>query len=255
MARVGSAFLTQAELNARLASLAVGLDTTEARRQLIDQWVTSELLYQEARRLRLEAQRDVRDRINESERAVLIEALVSQLHEETSEVLTPSDVTAYFDTHKDHMRLLEPFVRVRHLAGTSRDSIELAVALLNAVPVAEADSVFDVLTIRFASDPAASFAMSQNYFPETRLFVNQPEVHEAVNGMASGSPARTIADDSTWHLVQLVARAPVGSVPQLAWVEDLVRSQLNIETRKRNYARTVQKLLTEAEAREEIEIR
>ena len=255
VARVGSAFLTQAELNARLASLAVGLDTTEARRQLIDQWVTSELLYQEARRLRLETQRDVRDRINESERAVLIEALVSQLHEETSEVLTPSDVTAYFDTHKDHMRLLEPFVRVRHLTGTSRDSIQLAVTLLNAVPAAEADSVFDVLAIRFASDPAASFAMSQNYFPETRLFVNQSEVHEAVNGLAPGSPARTITDDNTWHLVQLVDRAPVGSVPQLAWVEDLVRSQLNIETRKRNYARTVQKLLTEAEAREEIDIR
>ena len=255
VARVGTAFLTQAELDARLASLAVGLDTIETRRQLIDQWVTSELLYQEAQRLRLETQTDVKDRINESERAVLIEALVSQLHEETAEVFTPGDVTAYFDTHKERMRLLEPFIRVRYLTAANRDSIEVAMSLLNAVPAAEADSVFDILVLRFASDPAAAFAVSQNYFPEARLFVNQPGIHASVSTMTSGSAARILLEDSTWHLLQLVDRAPAGSIPQLAWVEDLVRSQLDIETRKRNYLRTVQKLLMEAEAREEIEIR
>ncbi len=255
VARVGNAFLTQAELDTRLASLAVGLDTTEARKQLIDQWITSELLYQEARRLRLEAREAVRDRLEASERAVLIEAMVSQVHAQASAVQTRSDVTAYFDTNKERMRLLEPFVRIRHISSSSRDSVELAAELLNAVPPSAADSLFDILSTRFASDPAASHALSQNYYPEARLFANQPEVRSVVGRMTPDMRARVIASDNTWHLLQLADRAPVGSIPQLAWVEDLVVSQLNIETRKRNYARTVQKLRTEADAREEIEIR
>jgi hypothetical protein len=51
-ARVGDMYLTQSELDASLRDLA-GLDTIEARRQIIEQWVTRTLLLQEALALNL----------------------------------------------------------------------------------------------------------------------------------------------------------------------------------------------------------
>ena len=255
VARVGDAYLTRSSLQASLTRLAVGLDTTEVSRQLIDRWVTSELLYQEARRLRLEARADIREKLEESERAVLIQSMVELYHIQEESAPSSIEVSTYFESNKENLRLLEPFVQVRHIHTLDPDSARMAARLLGQATLQQADSVFDYLATRFAVDGPASVALARNFYPERSLFVTRPPVRSALAALTPSRAARVIASDSTWHVLQLVDRAPEGTLPELIWIEDHLREQLQIQWRKQNYASAVQKLRTEADARDDIEIR
>ena len=250
VAQVGDAYLMQEEVNAALENLPSRLDSAEARRQFIDQWVTNELLFQEALRRNLRAQDAVQRRLAESERAVLIDALVSELFEETSEALSPTEIRAYFELHKEQLRLHEPFVRVRYLYTANADSARRARTLLQQTPSANADSAWALLSARFSEDAALSQSLASNYFPESRLFMEQTMLRERLAQMRPGEIAPLIEDDEQRHLLQLADRVPAGTLPELPWIEEQVRRQLTIDTRKQMYERQVQRLRTEALSRE-----
>ncbi len=258
VARVGDAYLLQADINAHLASLAIGSDTSKARQLIIDQWITNELLYQEALRLQLSARTDIEHRLNESARAVLIEGLISEYHDQVAGGVSQIDITNYYERNKEYLRLLEPFVHVRYLVNPSLDSLRLARRILLQTSNANTDSVFTVLIDRFNTSPtdqSDQYALNQNYFPEARLFANQPEVRELLQRTSEGTQPRILGIDEEYHFLQVVDRVPAGTIPELSWIKDLVQRQLIISVRKQNYARRVQSLRAEAESREDIEIR
>ena len=256
VARVGEVYLMQDELNAALENLPPRLDSTEARRQFIDQWVTSELLFQEALRLNLRTREDVQRRLEESERSVLIDALVTQLFEEEVEDPIAPEIRAYFELHKEQLRLREPYARVRYLFTTEPDSARLARRLLQqATTSATADSIWLLLVGRFAEDAGLSLTLSGNYFPESRLFLEQPMLHERLAQLRAGELAPLIETNGHSHLLQLDDRMPTGAIPELAWIEDQVRRQLTIDARKQMYDRQVQRLRTEALSRDALVIR
>ena len=256
VARVGEVYLMQDETHAALDNLPPRFDSTEARRQFIDQWVTNELLFQEALRLNIRTRQDVQRRLEESQRSVLIDALVSQLFEEEMEAPFPAEVRAYFERHKEQLRLREPFARVRYLFTTEADSARLARSLLQQAPSAAAsDSVWAQLVSRFAEDPELSLTLSGNYFPESRLFMDQPVLRQHLSQLRPGQLAPLIETNGHAHLLQLDDRVLAGTIPKLAWIEDQVRRQLTIDARKQMYERQVQRLRTEALSRDALVIR
>lgn len=253
VARVGDAYLLRSDLDANLSELSTSLDTTQIRKQIIDQWVNTELLHQEALRLRLSNREDIQRHLDESVRAVLIEGLISEYHQQAVSDITAMDIITYYETNKEYLRLLEPFVHIRYLSHPRQDSLELARSLLRSE--VESDSGFVALLERFSASVAEELAMTQNYFPETKLFVHQPDLNQLLQTTPAGAPPQLVMVDSMYHLLQVVDRSPVGTIPELLWVEDLVREQLILRRRKQNYARNVRELFVEAESREDIEIR
>ena len=122
VARVGDRYLTRQELSAALESHPFLQDSTEAQQQIIEQWINNELLYQEARRRRLRNDPEVQRLLEENERSVLISAYVNRLFEEEDVAPSPEALQAYFEQHRDQLRLREPFVRIRYLSNPNPDS-------------------------------------------------------------------------------------------------------------------------------------
>ena len=256
VARVGDVYLTQEQIDAALENLPARLDSTEARRQFIDQWVTNELLYQEALQRNLRSREAVQRQLQESERSVLIDALVSELFAEERAAPNPAEIRAYYERHKEQLRLREPFVRVRYLATTRPDSARLAHSLLaEARTRADEDSVWNSLATRFAEDAAVSLSLAQNYFPESRLFMEQPALHDALSRLAPGHVAPLIEANGHTHLLQLADRVAAEAIPEPGWIEDQIRRQLTMDARKQMYERQVQRLRTEALSRDALVIR
>ena len=250
VARVHDAYLMEAELDAALDNLPSLMDTTEARRQIIDQWIAGQLLYQEALRRDISNQESVRERLQQGERAVLIDALITLLYEESEEEPPPSQIRTYFEVNRERMRLREPFVRIRYLYGVSRDSVQTARELLGRASVSEADSIFAQLIDRFSDEKDLSRSLAANYVPESRVFMNQWVLRATFNRLGLGMISSVFEADGNWHLLQLADLAPAGSLPELAWVQDQVRQQLTVDSRKQMYERQVQRLRMEALSKE-----
>ena len=256
IARVGGRYLTRSELSFALASLPVAQDSLEARQQIVERWVSNELLFQEAMRRGLRNNPNVQRLLQENERSVLISALVNVLYEEALETPTPAEITLYFEQNKEQLRLREPFVRVRYLLTSHPDSAASArkvLLTLNKSP--SSDSLWEGLVNRFAVDPEGSRNLARTYYAESRLFTLQPALHEVVARLRQGQTTPVMQKDTLFQVLQLVERVHAGTVPEVGWIEDELRERLLIQNRKQMYARQVQRLRNEAITQENLDIR
>ncbi len=256
VARVGDSYLTREELSLALQSMPAALDTVEASHQIIERWVTNELLFQEARRRRLLDKPEVKKLLRENERSVLISAYINDLYAEHAEDPPMQSVELYYEQHKDQLLLREPYVRVRYLSNASLDSTRLARQLLQAITEADdPDAAWTDIASRFSEDPEASTALGNSFFPTSRLFNALPSVRDALKHLRVGEVSAILPADGQFHIVQLVDQKSAGSVPEISWVVRELKDRLTIEARKQMYARQVQRLKNEAIAREDLEVK
>jgi hypothetical protein len=256
VARVGDAYLTEAELSQSIGALPADVDTAEARQQIVEQWVTRTLLLREAERLNLREEPDVQRQIRQQERSILVTALTDRMYEQADVGPSETEIRNYFQSNRDQLTLREPFVQVRHLAVPSRSTAEQARSALQeaATRSAPLDSTFDVLLSQYVDHPAESRRLAATFVPESRLFGHHPYVRDELAELGPAQISPVVEDDSLFHVVQLVERIPAGSEPELRWVRDQIRRRLTIRSRKQMYAREVQQLRNQAAARNELDL-
>lgn len=257
VARVGPSVLTEEDLAAALAVVPAGVDSLTAREQFVEQWVTAELMAREAEARGLRDRPDVQRQLAENERSVLAAALLGVLYEEAAADVPHAELEEYFDRNRDRLRLREPYVRVRLLeAATEADAEAARAALQEAMQGARQDSLWEAAARAYAVDTTLALALGRAYVPESRLRGTTANVvGDALGPLGPGQIAPVIEADGAFYVVQLLDRAPAGALPELGWIEDEVRRQIAIQSRKQLLARHVQRLRTQAEARGDLELR
>jgi hypothetical protein len=247
-ARIGDAYLTEAELSDALESIAVGGDTVEARRQIVEQWVTRTLLLNEAERLNLESESDVQRQLREQRRSVLINALTSRIYEAAEVEPNREAVTQYFERNRDRLRLREPYLQLRHLRVPDG-----ATATTLASELRNAPQTWSTVCERDAVDPERACAVGMRFYPERQRIADAPTLRDRVSDMETGE-VTTVDGDDWHHVLHLVERIEAGQEPELEWVAPQIERHLRTQSRKQMYAREVQRLRNEAEARGALDV-
>ncbi|MES3629558.1 MAG: hypothetical protein PPP56_05270 [Longimonas sp.] len=248
-ARVGDAYLTEQELSDALQSVAVDGDTVEARRQIIEQWVTRTLLLDEAERLNLESEPDVQAQLEEQRRSVLINALTNRIYENAEMDPDRDDVARYFERHREQMRLREPYVQLRHLRLDDDETASEAAATLRETPDA-----WGAVCERDVRNAEQACRVGNLFFPIRQRMTEAPFLRERVAAMDAGDVDVTRSED-TYHVLHLVERIEAGQEPELEWVAPEIERRLRTQSRKQMYEREVQRLRNEAEARNALDVR
>lgn len=259
VARVGTAYLTRADVARAIALLPVQMDSTEASQQVIEQWITNQLLYQEALQRGLREDPNVRRLLEENERSVLINALLEQLYQEEERSpenqLSPAEVQAYYERNREQLRLQEPYVRLRYLHTPNAEAAQTVHRVLAQATPSEIDSLWQALVERYAQNPDEAQLLARRYLPESRLFtaaVLSP-LREVLARLRNGELAPVIQINGHYHVLQLAERLPTGTIPELSWMYEEVARLAQIQSRKQIYARLVQRLRNEAQVRGELE--
>lgn len=256
VARVGTSVLTAEELNEAMTAVPVGVDSATARAQFVEQWVTAELMAQEAEARGLRDDPAVQHQLAENERAVLAAALLGTLYDEQSASVSRSDLADYFERNRERLRLREPYVRVRFVETDSREEADAArTALQEAMLSSRQDSLWSVAARTYAADTSLSLSLSRTYVPESRLTSSErAAVWQPLNQLGPGQIGPVIERGEAFYVIQLLDRVPAGSEPELEWIEEDIRRQVAIGARKQLLARQVQRLRTEAQARNELDV-
>jgi len=241
-----------AEIDELLENTSTFLDSADAVSQIIEQWVTNELLFQEASERGLKGDPDVQRLLADNERSVMINALVNRMA--AAELgSAPEDVAiqTYYEQNRDQLAVREPYVRIIHFVFANPDSAATVQNILVSTTETPTDPELDRLLERYSTDGMDSNA----YFPQSQLFSRIPGLSEAVTAITAGEVLPVFAHDGSFHVIQLVDRIPSGTVPALEMIEDQLRDRVAIQMRKQLFARQVQRLRTRALSRDELEIR
>ena len=253
VARVGDQYLTREDLNLS-QDASNGQDSTETLNQIVEEWIKNELLAQEAIRSGLRNDSEVKRLLEDNERSVLVSSFLARLFQEEPLDPTEEELEAYYAQHAQQLALREDYLRVRYLkTKDAAKANQVRIQLRDATISGKADSLWSSLAEQNSDDPEASLRIASRFYPKSLLFPSTV-LREALGQLALSQISPVIEDGDSFHVMQVAEIRPTGTIPELEWIEEELTQRLTIESRKQMIARQVQRLRTEALAREELEI-
>ncbi|MFQ5927005.1 MAG: peptidylprolyl isomerase [Terriglobia bacterium] len=219
---------SDSEVEARLEQLHASYTDPEFQQQL-------EILGLTRAELRDELRREL------SIRKLLEQELAARVE------VSDTEVTAYYEAHREEFRHPEALYHVAHILVTPRAESEVRnLASDDARSEAQARRKIEQLLTRlragedfaelarnFSEDPNTALAGGDlGFFLESALEQSDPALRRVVRGLAVGSTSGVVRNRTGYHLVKLLERQPAGqrelSEPE---VQESVRSYLRAKKR------------------------
>ena len=173
--------------------------TQEERREYLDRWITTELLYEEAMVLGLDVSPEIDVRLEQYKMDLVADRLLQQVIEDKVTV-TEDDVLAYYNYHKEEY--LREY-RVSHILVNTMEDAEKVKSLLSS-------KSFTYLAGRYSVDKHARAGGDLGYLSKGNMV---PEFESVVFGMEIGEVSDVIESDFGYHIIKIMdirdARVPL----------------------------------------------
>ncbi|MEO0116912.1 MAG: peptidylprolyl isomerase [candidate division WOR-3 bacterium] len=194
IARVGNSYLTKKALDAQLPS---GVELPkENLSQVLEKWVSAELLYQEAKRKGLDKREDIKYRLEQLVKDYLVNEFVE---EEVGKItVSPAEALDYFNKHKEEF-LYE--VKISRIVVADEN---LANSLLAAI---KSGKDFKALAQEFSQDLVLKGGEESVYIPRGSL--NDPTLEEIIFSLAPNSISEVIKTQEGYQIIKLIDKKKV----------------------------------------------
>lgn len=236
VARVDQALLTEEEL-ADVHDSLVG--TSQNRREYIDEWVNTELLYQEAKRRGLGDDDLVRREIESAKKRLVIGALLErELYGE--ENVSEDEIVTLYSAGGDAFRLHEDVVNVSYALFSDRDAANAfrgklvrGTAWTVAVDEVERDSLLK---------PHLVQAATRQFFTQSNLY--PAELWKLARNLGKDEVSFVVKTNTGYYILVSHGMRKQGEIPEIEYVRNEVRDRLVIERRRLRYERLLAGLRT-----------
>lgn len=249
LARVGSEYLTLQEALDAIPPFVLKEDSLQAIRSFRDEWVRNRVLLQEAFRLQVQQNDEVRERLEKARQNVLVSALKDAVMNKYEEELSVTDEEArtYYQSYKDQFVLNERFVRFRHMkTGTHEEAQSAKRDLMRGIGWQE-------VARKYSVEPTTAIEASEQFWPIS-MAANEADImnrYLRIIGQSEISPIQRV--NNTYQFVQLMESRAQGEHPDLEWLMEKIKSWLILEKRRRHLSSYVKNLYLKAESNNEIE--
>ncbi len=181
--------LLQKDFNAYLPENYQSVLTREEKKEYLDHWITTEILYQAAVEAGLGTSEEIAARVNQFKTDLIADLLVQKIIEEKA-VVTDAEVEAYYQAHIDeYTREL----RVSHiLVNSLEDAAEVKEQLKK--------QTFSWVARRMSIDKHTGPGGDLGYLSKGNMI---PEFEEVVFGMEVGEVSDVIESELGYHFIQI----------------------------------------------------
>jgi len=217
VARVGSSSLSVADFYASIPEQDLAVMTLEDEQEAVNNWVKTELFYQEGRRQGFGTDDDIERRIREIERELVAEACIRRRLDQI-EPVTEDEARAYFEEHKNEYGIQ---VRLAHILVRNREEAERALAQIKS------GSPFESVAENFSIDQTASLGGDLGYVRRGEMI---HELEESAFSLKVGEVSPVIASGYGYHIIKVLDRHPGAGQPSF---ESKRAAVMNFLTSKR----------------------
>ena len=246
VARVGKAELTNEDLSRRL-----GRDSTAVLQaeQYVNEWIISEILFQEAERRGMASGEEIEDQLQAARKRLAIAALLeAEVYRSMDTLQLPdSDVAAYIEQASDDFALQEDVARASIALFAGRDAANAFRTLLVG------GLAWDEAIRRVSGDTAAAshpLSIAPNRYV-THSGSYPAELWKLTSTLRPGEVSFPVRSQDGYYIFQLHSLKHRGERPDLDYVRDEARNRMLMEERQRRYER----LLAMLRARARVDVR
>lgn len=248
LARVGNQYLTIDQAKQAIPASVFQEDSAYALEQYRQQWIEEQLLLREANKVGIGDQRTVQAKIQNAREEILREALQTYvISTEVDSSITDQEVQNYFNAHKKHFILQEPYVQFRHLQTPSITDARAAKQALR-------DSVsWEKVARQYGVDSTWVVKESKRFYPLSMALADIDIMQSYLGFMNVNDISAIQRVNGLYHFVQLTGKREEGSHPDLEWLADDIKNQLLLDKRQRKFKSFLKNLYLKAESDNEIE--
>jgi hypothetical protein len=245
IARVDESVLTEDDLTASYDSLGADRHPT---RELVENWITTELLYQEAVRRGLVNTDAIRRQLDAIKKQLVISALLEQeLYANDTLAVGDEAVAAWYDSSKQAFLLKEDVVNASFALFQERDAANaFRSKLLHPTPWSDV-----VASIQKDSllRPQLLQVATHQYFTQTNLYPE--ELWKLARTLAKEEVSFVLKTDAGYYVLVVHKFQRQGEVPDLEYIRNEIHDRILVAQRRTAYDR----LLTNLRAKHSVEIR
>ena len=245
-ATVNGIYLTESGLRAIVPKEFYERLTPEHKRKIVEEWVNKELLYQEALRIGIDEEPEIKRLLLNSKQNLLSNEF---LERELSNIKIPgeNELKIYYEDNKEFFKLNAVEYRVRYaLFDNSKDATSFFRKVKN-------NESFSKLAQEFSKHPSSNSGGDLGIVNEESV---EPNIWEAINSVYSKSGLRKISDVFTvidgWGCVIVDEVFAPESIKPYEYVLDLVIDMYLAEKREEEIISLIKNLYTKADIRLEI---
>lgn len=242
VARVGDAVLTEEDLQ------KAGLQSDNLRRDYVSAWITSQLLFQEAKRRGLVESDDVKRRSADALQQIAVSALLDkEVYDDDSSAISNAMIEAEFRANAAAYRLREDVVNISYVLFDERDAANAFRSRL--IRGAAWSDALDAVR----SDPSTSANLLrvavQEYF--TRAMLYPEELWKIARTLNTGDVSYVVRTNAGYCVVKVHDARRQGEVPELDYARSEIRERLLVKRRSERYG----ELLSTLRSRYRIDVR
>jgi len=218
--------------------LPTPIDSSASSREFVNEWVTTELLYQEALRRNMVKTEEMQRRLEEVEKKMAIETLLNQeLYEDSSDI-TGEAITGYFAAHRKDFVLREDIALLsmvlfddRDAANTFRTRVLRGASWENAVTTAQRDSLLHSHLLR---------TLGRQFFSQSILY--PVELWKVARTLQPEAVSFVVSTDEGYYVLRMHDFKKQGEEADIEYVTEEIRDHLMIEARRQMYDSLLAKL-------------
>lgn len=249
LVKIGDRVLYFEEIEQSIPAYLISTDSSSVVSNYVDQWIRSQVLYDEAIRLGLESNPVIKKRIDTAIRDILIAELRNQIQlNSISESISEQEVAQFYTNNREMFVLNERHVKVRHLFSLNNEEISAArIELAAGAP-------WEAIVSKYAIDPEYSLQTDNQLIAVSQAFSGYPTLKSYLGVIGLNEVSPITQESGYYHFIQIVEDRPEGDHPELPYVFDRIQEWLRLDRSRRAFKTYEQNLLVQAEANGEIVI-
>jgi parvulin-like peptidyl-prolyl isomerase len=233
VARVNEGVLTEKDMERDIPEDQRSFVTPEQKRGYVKGWIESEILYQEAKRKKIDQDENLKWLIDQTVRNEVIQTfLEKELGARVA--VSGEEAKQYYQEHKDEFKREEDEVRLSHILVKN-----IAEAGLVAVRM-QGGERFDMLAKQMSLDSGTKErGGDMGYIPISNL---PPQFYEAVKNLKAKEISTPIQTDYGFDIVMVTDKKERGSTKEYELVEEDVTNSLILAKKKKELENLLKEL-------------
>jgi len=234
VARVGNARLSQEEMRQKMVWGGMNPDRVG---DFIERWVNRELLFQEAKRLRLDKSIELQWELEQVEKEYLIQKLLERTFAQKVQI-TEEEIELYYEKNKEEYRVLVDEVRALHILTKTRAVANVArQEIIAGKPFEEVAREHSVGIFRDRGG-------NMGFFRREDVI---PEIGRIAFRTVAGNLTTVIQSSHGYHILKVLEKLREGDYKSLPHVRDEIKQHLRVNVERLVYNNLLIQLQKEAE--------
>ena len=215
VARVDNAVLTRQSMKSRMNWEGLREDQES---EFVEKWVDRELLYREAKRLRLDKTEALQWELELVEKEYVIQKLLERIYAKKIQI-TEEEILAYYEQNQDLFRVEEEEVKILHILTKERNEARAALQEIQAGK--DFSDVARECSIGLFHDQGGQLG----YIKREDVI---PEIARIAFHLTTGRMSSIIKSNHGYHVIKVTKKRSKGEIKDLSEVRDEILQRLRI---------------------------